>query len=60
MRTSYDPWNREEDAAREREAAAREEHQEWSRQQARLHNSAAQREDTGVWIKRLPDEIGRT
>jgi len=60
MKFQYDPFNRDEEREREREAAAREEHQEWSRQQALLCNAAAQREPDAAWIKRLPDEIGRS
>jgi hypothetical protein len=57
--TQYDPFNRDEQAARDRETAARDEHQEWSRQQSLLCNAAAQRDTAGVWVKKLPDEIGR-
>ena len=60
MKYAYDPFNRDEERALEREAAARDEHEHWSREQSKLGNSAAQREPGGVWLKPLPDEIGRT
>lgn len=55
MRTSYDPFNRDEELELERELAARAEHEAWSREQARLGNAAGQRENAGVWVKRFPD-----
>lgn len=50
MRSAYDPFNRDEELALEREAAAREEHERWSFEQSRLGRSAAQRENAGVWV----------
>lgn len=55
MRSAYDPFNREEEAEAERYRAAREEHEAWSREQARIGNAAGQRENAGVWVKRFPD-----
>jgi hypothetical protein len=55
MRTAYDPFNRDEERELEQLAEAREQHQLWSLEQAMKGNSAAQRESTGVWIKRRPD-----
>jgi hypothetical protein len=54
MRTSYDPFNRDEERELEQLAAAREEHELWSLEQAQRGNSAAQRESAGVWVKRAP------
>ena len=59
MRFQYDPFSRDEERERERLLDERLAHEYWSREQSKVA-SAAQRENTGVWIKRLPDEIGRS
>jgi hypothetical protein len=53
--TAYDPFDREAEREAEVTAAAREEHQLWSLDQARKGRSAMQRENVGTWIKRAPD-----
>lgn len=58
MRSSYDPFNVDEEREAERQAAERAEHEAWSREQARLNNSATQRSNDPVWIKRTPNEFG--
>lgn len=55
--TDYDPFDREQDESIERERAARAEHEAWSLDQAKRGNSAAQRDNAPVWVKRLPEEI---
>lgn len=54
MRSAYDPFNREEERELEQQAAAREEHQLWSFEQARRGRSANQRENAGVWKSLAP------
>jgi hypothetical protein len=55
MRTAYDPYNRDEERELERIAAARSEHEQWSFEQARIGQSATQRENAGTWVRtRLP------
>ncbi len=53
--TEYNPFDREEQRELEREAEARLDHQKWSLEQSRKGQSAAQRENTGTWLKRAPD-----
>lgn len=54
MRTSYDPFNRDEERELEQIAEARDQHQLWSLEQARKGQSAAQRESDATWVKRAP------
>lgn len=54
MRSTYDPFNRDEELQEERSAALREEHEAWSLEQARRGNDAAHRENAGTWIRIAP------
>lgn len=57
MRSQYDPYDRETERELEAAQAARAEHEAWSLEQSKRGNSAAQRDNAPVWVKRLPEEI---
>lgn len=56
MKSSYDPFNRDEERASEYVSAARSEHEVWSLDQAKRGNSAAERDTGPTWVKR-PDQL---